>query len=466
MTKQAFEEQIIDLIDETTGVSTEVTDEGTIGVGVTFDEDRVREATSILYDELTTTTAPAEPADTEPKPTTGSAGLFLELDLGRADAQLPARSMVTASLATDGPTRGNLIVDVEAWQHGEKVNQAFATGIVISKGTGAEVDLTLPTLEAGTYQLKAFIFEGPKDGSYEWGPKLYSNEDVGTFTVEAAPKYHSDAPVTAGYARLRQQVDEYVTTYPELKAIADQPTGVWLGMEWTPDPVARGREIAAQAGDLPPLIVVYSIPNRDTGEYSQGGAKSPAAYMAWIDALAKGVGDHPAINILEPDALGHLDKMSKDQTRVRLDSLAYAAKALRAQGAQVYIDASMWVDPAEMTTRIRALTEHRLAVLDGFSINVSNYKKLSVCKEYGDALSKLTGLDYLIDTSRNGIGTDLGDGRWCNVPGQAIGERPDLSKGFIWAKCPGESDGPENGGPNAGEFWVEGALALVRNAQS
>ncbi len=465
MTKQSFEDQIIDLIDETTGVSTEVTDEGTIGVGVTFDEDRVREATGILYDELTTT-APSEPAETEPEPIIGIAGFFLELDLGRADAQLPTRSVVTASLATDGPTRGNLLIDIEAWQDGKKINQTFTSGLAISKGSSIETDLTFPTLAPGTYQLKAFIFEGPKDGSYEWGPKLYSNEDAGTFTVEEAPAYESTTPVTAGYARLPHQVDEYIAIYPELKAIADQPTGVWLGMEWTPDPVARGREIAALAGDLPPLIVVYSIPNRDTGEYSQGGAKSPEAYRAWIDALAKGVGDHPAINILEPDALGHLDKMSKDQTRVRLDSLAYAAKALRAQGAQVYIDASMWVDPAEMTTRIRALTEHRLAVLDGFSINVSNYKKLSVCKEYGDALSKLTGLDYLIDTSRNGIGTDLGDGRWCNVPGQAIGERPDLTKGLIWAKPPGESDGQENGAPPPGTFMLDTALELVRNAQS
>jgi endoglucanase len=32
---------------------------------------------------------------------------------------------------------------------------------------------------------------------------------------------------------------------------------------------------------------------------------------------------------------------------------------------------------------------------------------------------------------------------------------------FLWIKPPGESDGTCNGGPGAGQFWVDYALALA-----
>lgn len=459
MTKQTFEDQIIELIDDTTDAGVELTDEGTIGVGVTFDEDRVRAEAGRLYDELVAKAPTDEPEQPDESP-----AFTLQLDLDDQPAQSTQPETIGVYVTARDQNHAHLIVDVEAWQAGKKVEQAFVARQVLTRNQTAVVPVTLPRLAPGMYQLKAFVFEGPKDGTHEWGKKLWGNEDAGTLTVEAAPAYESTTPVTAGYARLPQQVDTYVTQYPELKAIADQPTGVWLG-DWSGDIEVAARTYCKQAGELPPLFIVYNIPNRDTGEYSSGGKASPEAYRAWIDALAKGVGDHPAIYILEPDALGHLDRMTAEQQVVRNELLHYAAKRLTAKKTgKVYIDASMWVQPEDMAKRINAVKGFD-GVVAGFSINTSNYKKLDVCWAYGSELSELTGLDYLIDTSRNGIGTDLGDGRWCNVQGQAIGERPDLGKGYVWAKCPGESDGPENGGPAAGEFWLEGALALVRNGR-
>lgn len=458
MTKQVFEDQIIEIVDSNTLVESSIGREGTIRVNVKVDRETVRSEAGKLYDQIATTETPEHPEASDPaQPFTVTASPV-------ASVQHPKQGII--NIKVDGrPNNGFYLLDIEAWQDDKQAAQVFANHRIPTGTKSHSHAVRLPAMNPGTYDIKVLLFDPPAYEGEPWGKKLWGNEDAGTFTVTAAPAYESTAPVMAGYARLSQQVDQYVGQYPELKAIADQPTGVWLGMEWVPDAEKRGWEIAKVSGYLPPLIVVYSIPNRDTGEYSQGGAKSPEAYKTWIDALAKGIGDHPAIYILEPDALGHVDRMSDEQQMVRRELLVYAATTLASNGSgKVYIDASTWVQPEEMAKRIkRVQSPHK--PFAGFSINTSNYKKLPVCREYGDALSKLTGLPYLIDTSRNGIGTDLGDGRWCNVPGQALGERPDLAKGYVWAKAPGESDGPENGGPAAGQFWVEGALALVRNGR-
>jgi endoglucanase len=40
-----------------------------------------------------------------------------------------------------------------------------------------------------------------------------------------------------------------------------------------------------------------------------------------------------------------------------------------------------------------------------------------------------------------------------------------LVDAYLWLKKPGESDGTCNGGPKAGEFWLDRALELARNAE-
>jgi len=79
--------------------------------------------------------------------------------------------------------------------------------------------------------------------------------------------------------------------------------------------------------------------------------------------------------------------------------------------------------------------------------------------------AELGGARLVVDTSRNGNGPGTD---WCNPPGRATGERPTGSTGqplvdaYLWVETPGESDGTCNGGPPAGVFWPEYALALAR----
>ena len=52
------------------------------------------------------------------------------------------------------------------------------------------------------------------------------------------------------------------------------------------------------------VLVVYDVPFRDCGQYSAGGARNTADYLAWIDGVAKGIGNGKAVVIVEPDGLG------------------------------------------------------------------------------------------------------------------------------------------------------------------
>ncbi|RKN54957.1 endoglucanase, partial [Streptomyces klenkii] len=84
----------------------------------------------------------------------------------------------------------------------------------------------------------------------------------------------------------------------------------------------------------------------------------------------------------------------------------------------------------------------------------------------------LGGAHFVIDTSRNGNGPYEGtDEPWCNPPGRALGDAPTAGTGdplvdaYLWIKRPGESDGECRGGPPAGQWWPEYALALARGEE-
>jgi endoglucanase len=107
---------------------------------------------------------------------------------------------------------------------------------------------------------------------------------------------------------------------------------------------------------------------------------------------------------------------------------------------------------------------------NGFALNVSNFYYTSEQVTYGNSLSALVGgKHYVIDTSRNGLGS-LGDDKWCNPEGRALGDRPTTATGnaladaFLWIKIAGESDGACNGAPAAGTWMPEYALGLAQRA--
>jgi len=259
-----------------------------------------------------------------------------------------------------------------------------------------------------------------------------------------------------------------------LDRIAQQPMAMWMG-GWNSD-IYRAVDhyvSRAQADGSVPVMVAYNIPERDCGQYSQGGVASGEEYQRWVRLVRSGIAQRPAVVVLEPDALGMLSEcLNEDQQRQRLSLLKDAVKVLRQDpNTTVYLDAghARWLPAPVMAQR---LVQAGIAHAHGFALNVSNYVSTEENLDYGQQLSSLVfDKPFVIDTSRNGRGayeqaTTIEES-WCNPPGRKLGHVPttdtgdDLCQAFLWLKRPGESDGECNGGPVAGAFWLDQALTMA-----
>ncbi|MFE9459319.1 glycoside hydrolase family 6 protein [Streptomyces californicus] len=257
-----------------------------------------------------------------------------------------------------------------------------------------------------------------------------------------------------------------------IRKIARRPVGEWIGPD-SPEGEVRGVTEAAAADDRDALLVLYNIPHRDCGQFSRGGAAGGDAYRAWVDGVAKGIGDRRATVVLEPDALLHLVDgcTPREFHEERYGLLKGAIQRLKRQPAtRVYLDAGNagWQSPDALDQPLRRAG---IAEADGFSLNVSNFQTTAASTEFGRKVSeKAGGKPFVIDTSRNGNGPYTGGDpaeNWCNPPGRALGEPPttrtgdELVDAYLWIKRPGESDGDCRGGPKAGAWWPEYALGLA-----
>lgn len=255
----------------------------------------------------------------------------------------------------------------------------------------------------------------------------------------------------------------------QIRKIAQQPTGEWISPE-NPEEQARGFTEAADEAGRTALLVLYNIPHRDCGQYSGG------AYRAFVDGVAKGIGDRSATVILEPDAVLHLvDGCTPEEFHEeRYDLLKGAIAKLGAlKNTKVYLDAGNagWGHPDQI---FEPLKWAGIDQADGFSVNVSNFYTTEDSIAYGKQLAaKVGGKHFVVDTSRNGNGPyaeGAPDERWCNPPGRALGETPTtktadpLVDAYLWVKRPGESDGECKGGPKAGEWWPEYAVKLAEGS--
>nr|WSY54632.1 glycoside hydrolase family 6 protein [Streptomyces sp. NBC_00886] len=259
----------------------------------------------------------------------------------------------------------------------------------------------------------------------------------------------------------------------QIRKIAQQPTGEWIGPE-NPRAEAQGFTEAADKAGRTALLVLYNIPHRDCGQYSEGGAGDGDSYRAWIDAVAQGIADRSATVVLEPDALLHLvDGCTPAEYQdERYDLLDYAIGKLKSlKSTKVYLDAGNagWGHPDEI---YQPLQRAGIAKADGFAVNVSNFYSTQDSIAYGKQLSAKVGdKHFVIDTSRNGNGPYTAgdaDENWCNPPGRSLGETPTtktadpLVDAYLWIKRPGESDGTCKGGPKAGQWWASYALKLAK----
>lgn len=227
-----------------------------------------------------------------------------------------------------------------------------------------------------------------------------------------------------------------------------------------------------------PLLVVYNIPDRDCGLYSsQDDLITDAEYRRFVSQVAAGLRGSTPIVVLEPDAIPFIGNPACTGRGDRLGLLRYATRKLADAGAWVYIDAghSGWQTPQHMAPLLK---QAGIASARGFATNVANTRATPDEKAYATALlgqlkkRKVTGVKWVLDTSRNGAGRNGPEnGDVCNPLDARLGAAPKLVfkgsyDGNLWVKLPGESDGPCNGGPNSGEFFPTGACRLMYGAEA
>jgi endoglucanase len=231
-----------------------------------------------------------------------------------------------------------------------------------------------------------------------------------------------------------------------LDPITSRPQARWVNsahdLAAVPKLAARAR-----AGHALAVLVAFHIPNRGCSDFNEG-APNDAAYDDWITALIRRLGNTRAVIIMEPDAIA-----ADCFTSGRAALLARNVSRLTDAGHAVFLDAGHpgWRASGEMADRLLAAgIQHA----EGFAVNVSNRQRTDDAYRWGRELSDLVGgRDFVIDTSRNGLGPPPGDpaSSWCNPQRQALGPAPTVDSGrpglaaLLWIKAPGESDGPCGG---------------------
>jgi endoglucanase len=242
------------------------------------------------------------------------------------------------------------------------------------------------------------------------GPRVTAESELGAATKFYVPPPPSGATQQVkDLLRKRQWADA-----ANLAALLATPQAVWFESGSPSDVKAAVQKTMAQARceHRVPILVAYNLPFRDCSQYSAGGAADTAAYEAWIDGFAAGIGNEKAVVILEPDGLGvipyntNLDG-STDWCKPtvtdaqgntvpapgadpssRYAQLNYAVDSIAREAPKVatYLDGthSAWLNVGEATYR---LTQAGVARARGFFLNVSNYQYTANLAQYGTWLS-------------------------------------------------------------------------------
>lgn len=256
-----------------------------------------------------------------------------------------------------------------------------------------------------------------------------------TDRLYAPPAQPAAAQQVLALLRARKLLDA-----ARVAVIATQPRGVWL-VGGSPEQVelqVRTTLAEAKKSRSTPVLVAYNLPYRDCAQYSAGGAVDTAAYTAWVDGVARGIGSRKAIVILEPDGLGIIPYNTTiygasdwcrptvlDATGAnvpapgaspaeRYAQLNYAVDSLAAQApnASIYLDGthSGWLGVGEAAYRLVRAGVQRT---QGFFLNVSNYRTTAELQLFGSWVSSCiaagtAGPDWVRDPATGGPHFD-----WC-----------------------------------------------------
>ena len=241
-----------------------------------------------------------------------------------------------------------------------------------------------------------------------------------------------DADAVSQFASLVKSHD--FADAARLGAMETTPQAVWFtsGSPKEVEAAVRKTMRQADAEHRVPVLVAYDVPFRDCAQYSAGGATDTAAYEAWIDGFARGLGKSKAVVILEPDSLGIIPYnttiygaadwcqptvTNPDGTTSpapgatpaeRYAQLNYAVDSIEGKAPRtlVYLDGthSAWLGVGEAAYRLFTAGVQRS---QGFFVNVSNYQTTSDNTQFG------TWVSDCITAATAGASWAAGHFDWC-----------------------------------------------------
>jgi Glycosyl hydrolases family 6 len=178
--------------------------------------------------------------------------------------------------------------------------------------------------------------------------------------------------------------------------LTQQPHAVWLSGAEQTENIARLNTVlnlAVQQGSIPE-VVLYTIPNRDLGKASEGGATDGKTYLTNNLELAKMLkvfiaktDKHPVV-YLEPDAIAHLlpaiyrrtPDLYPSWVRQRLWLLKQSVGLFKQAGCNVFLDVGHgeWVaTPQQRDAMVRLLLQAGLKQCTGIVSNISNFQPIA-----------------------------------------------------------------------------------------
>ncbi|HXU02704.1 MAG TPA: glycoside hydrolase family 6 protein, partial [Polyangia bacterium] len=224
-----------------------------------------------------------------------------------------------------------------------------------------------------------------------------------------------------------------------LNAMVATPSAFWFEGALSPQQVeADARSTVARGArqGRVPVLVTYNHPFRDCTGYGVSGATDTAAYRAWIEGFATGIGNEKAIVILEPNSLGLMPygkaldgeedackptiadvggkrivpPGASPSERYGQLALALDALARKAPNAAVYLDGthSNWLSVGEAAYRLTKAGVDRAA---GFYLNVGHYQPTRRLIQFGTWVAKC------IEHAKTGGGDPAPRFKECASPG-------------------------------------------------
>ena len=222
-----------------------------------------------------------------------------------------------------------------------------------------------------------------------------------------------------------------------------------------------------------PVITTFFLYQAGYCESRRAIIANRPTFKRQINEMVSGVGNHPAVMLLELDAIGSSKCMQKTGALGQWEKdIRYEINKVAALPHVVAYIEGGYSDAEGPRYTARVLNAVGVRKIRGFFTNDTHENWTMDEIKWGTKVSRRAhGAHFIVNTAQNGQGPlrnphpgKQGNSQLCNPPGRGAGPPPTTSTGFplvdafLWTGLPGNSSGHCNGGPSSGTFWPSRAI--------